>query len=79
MQENRVAVVTGAARGIGRRVALALSERGYAVAANDLAAPEDALEELKQVGAEARRRDHFRRLAACDRSELSWAFPPSGA
>jgi 3-oxoacyl-[acyl-carrier protein] reductase len=38
--ENRVAVVTGAARGIGHRVALTLADRGYAVAANDLAAPE---------------------------------------
>lgn len=50
--ENRVAVVTGTARGIGRRVALTLAERGYAVAANDLEAPEETLEELKRAGAE---------------------------
>jgi NAD(P)-dependent dehydrogenase (short-subunit alcohol dehydrogenase family) len=43
--------VTGAARGIGRRVALTLAERGYAVAANDLGAPEETLEELKRAGA----------------------------
>ena len=49
----RVAVVTGAARGIGRRVALVLAERGYAVAANDLSAPERTLGELDRVGAEA--------------------------
>jgi NAD(P)-dependent dehydrogenase (short-subunit alcohol dehydrogenase family) len=49
---EQVAVVTGAARGIGRRVALALAERGYAVAANDLSPPEEALIELEQVGAE---------------------------
>ncbi len=49
----RLAVVTGAARGIGRRVALVLAERGYAVAVNDLSAPEETLRELKRVGAEA--------------------------
>src|ERR687897_3887973 len=51
--KEQVAVVTGAARGIGRRVALALAERGYAVAANDLSPPEEALIEFEQVGAEA--------------------------
>jgi NAD(P)-dependent dehydrogenase (short-subunit alcohol dehydrogenase family) len=50
--EKHVALVTGSARGIGRRVALTLAERGYAVAANDLNAPESTLEELKQTGAE---------------------------
>jgi NAD(P)-dependent dehydrogenase (short-subunit alcohol dehydrogenase family) len=50
---EQVAVVTGAARGIGRRVALALAERGYAVAANDLSPPEEALIEFEQLGAEA--------------------------
>jgi NAD(P)-dependent dehydrogenase (short-subunit alcohol dehydrogenase family) len=50
---EQVAVVTGAARGIGRRVALVLAEHGYAVAANDLSPPEEALIEFEQVGAEA--------------------------
>ena len=51
--ENRVALVTGAARGIGRRVALTLAERGYRIAANDLHTPEGTLEELERAGAEA--------------------------
>jgi NAD(P)-dependent dehydrogenase (short-subunit alcohol dehydrogenase family) len=43
--------VTGAARDIGRRVTLALAKRSYAVAANDLVAPEETLEELKRASA----------------------------
>ncbi len=46
---SHVAVVTGDARGIGRRVALTLAERGYRIAANDLDTPEEALEELEWV------------------------------
>jgi NAD(P)-dependent dehydrogenase (short-subunit alcohol dehydrogenase family) len=49
---NRVAVITGAARGIGRKVALTLAGGGYAVAANDLKAPEGTVEELKGIGAD---------------------------
>src|SRR5918997_2665219 len=50
---EQVAVVTGAARGIGRRVALVLAEGGYTVAANDLFPPEGTLSELERAGAEA--------------------------
>lgn len=49
---SHVAAVTGAARGIGRQVALTLAERGYAVAANDLGVPEKTLEELERIGAD---------------------------
>jgi len=51
-EREEVAVVTGAARGIGRRVALTLTEEGYRIAANDLKTPEETLEELREAGAE---------------------------
>ncbi len=49
----RVAVVTGAARGIGRRISLVLAERGYAIAVNDLSTLEQTSGELRRVGTEA--------------------------
>ncbi|MCL7369907.1 MULTISPECIES: SDR family oxidoreductase [Streptomyces] len=39
MSENRVVVVTGAARGIGRATAVAFAREGYSVAGADIAAP----------------------------------------
>ncbi|QAB17632.1 NAD(P)-dependent oxidoreductase [Leucobacter muris] len=39
MSESRVAVVTGAARGIGRASAVALARAGYRIAGADIAAP----------------------------------------
>nr|MBA3953450.1 SDR family NAD(P)-dependent oxidoreductase [Rubrobacter sp.] len=47
-----VAVVTGAARGIGRRICSELAARGYRIAANDLNAPDETVEELRSAGAE---------------------------
>ena len=51
--EERVAVVTGAARGIGRETALELAGRGYAVVANDLQEPSETVAELEDLGAQA--------------------------
>ncbi|HVF02548.1 MAG TPA: SDR family NAD(P)-dependent oxidoreductase [Rubrobacteraceae bacterium] len=52
-EDKRVALVTGAARGIGQRVALTLAERGYRIAANDLRELEAVSRELQQAEAEA--------------------------
>ncbi|MCL5996471.1 MAG: 3-ketoacyl-ACP reductase [Chloroflexi bacterium] len=51
---HKVAMVTGASRGIGRGIALALAERGWSVAMNyhsNAAAAEDALREVQSLGA----------------------------
>lgn len=50
---NKVAVITGAAQGIGRRTAVVLAQNGFSVALNDLREPSDTLEEVRAMGAEA--------------------------
>jgi NAD(P)-dependent dehydrogenase (short-subunit alcohol dehydrogenase family) len=52
-ERREVAVVTGTARGIGRRAALTLADEGYRIAANDLEAPQETLRELRTAGTEA--------------------------
>ena len=47
-----VAVITGAAQGIGRRIAEVLAERGYALALNDLQPPGDTLTAIARHGVE---------------------------
>ncbi len=48
-----VAVVTGAAQGIGRRVAEELAERGYALTLADLREPDETLASVRERGAQA--------------------------
>jgi NAD(P)-dependent dehydrogenase (short-subunit alcohol dehydrogenase family) len=50
---GRVAIVTGAAQGIGKRTAELLAERGYDLALSDLRPPSDALSAVTALGAEA--------------------------
>src|SRR5579875_3765384 len=52
MDGPRVAVVTGAAQGIGRRTAEVLAGRGYRLALNDLREPRDTLDALGLPGGE---------------------------
>ena len=42
----RVAVVTGAAQGIGRAIALVLAKRGFALALNDLRVPTETIDDI---------------------------------
>ncbi|HTS13924.1 MAG TPA: SDR family oxidoreductase [Candidatus Limnocylindrales bacterium] len=51
--EKRVAVVTGAAQGIGRRTAEVLGERGYALALFDLRWMPETMAEARKRGADA--------------------------
>jgi len=53
--ENKVAVVTGAARGIGRATAISLARRGFAIALADRLVDEmnDAAEEVRGIGVDA--------------------------
>jgi NAD(P)-dependent dehydrogenase (short-subunit alcohol dehydrogenase family) len=50
---QRVAVITGAGQGIGRRTAEVLASRGYALALNDIRPVEAALASVRANGAEA--------------------------
>ena len=53
-REHRpVAAITGAAQGIGRRTAVELAERGYALALCDLRPCAETLAEVRGLGAEA--------------------------
>jgi NAD(P)-dependent dehydrogenase (short-subunit alcohol dehydrogenase family) len=51
--DKQIAAITGAAQGIGRRVAEVLASRGYRVALNDLRMPEKTLESIQSRGGEA--------------------------
>jgi NAD(P)-dependent dehydrogenase (short-subunit alcohol dehydrogenase family) len=48
-----VAVITGAAQGIGRKIAEVLAERGYALALNDLRPPADTVASVARHGVDS--------------------------
>jgi NAD(P)-dependent dehydrogenase (short-subunit alcohol dehydrogenase family) len=51
--DQRVAVVTGSAQGIGRRTAQLLAERGFKLALIDLRMPDETIRAIEKSGAEA--------------------------
>src|SRR5215475_1420158 len=53
LETKRVAVVTGAPHGIGKRTAEVLSTRGYSLVLSDLRSPSETLRILQTSGGEA--------------------------
>jgi NAD(P)-dependent dehydrogenase (short-subunit alcohol dehydrogenase family) len=51
--EHRIAVITGAAQGIGRQTALTLAARGYSLALNDVNSCAETCREAAALGAQA--------------------------
>ncbi len=55
-EQTKVALVTGASRGIGRAIAVGLAKRGFDVAINDIERQKDALQDVaKEIEASGRR------------------------
>jgi NAD(P)-dependent dehydrogenase (short-subunit alcohol dehydrogenase family) len=49
----KVALITGAAQGIGQRTSEVLAERGFALALNDLRSPSETVARARQQGVRA--------------------------
>jgi NAD(P)-dependent dehydrogenase (short-subunit alcohol dehydrogenase family) len=47
-EQAKIALVTGASRGIGRAIAIGMAKRGFDVAINDIERQKDALQEVAQ-------------------------------
>ncbi|MGW6779308.1 SDR family NAD(P)-dependent oxidoreductase [Brucella pseudogrignonensis] len=55
-EQAKIALVTGASRGIGRAIAVGLAKRGFDVAINDIERQKDALQDVvKEIEASGRR------------------------
>jgi NAD(P)-dependent dehydrogenase (short-subunit alcohol dehydrogenase family) len=83
--EGRV-LVTGAAQGLGRAIALALAERGAQVIATDLTPPHETVTKISKITpprSAAPRRQHVRQdsnvfahhCASCPKARNGWCVP----
>ncbi len=45
-EQAKIALVTGASRGIGRAIAIGMAKRGFDVAINDIERQKDALQDV---------------------------------
>jgi NAD(P)-dependent dehydrogenase (short-subunit alcohol dehydrogenase family) len=52
VEERRIAIVTGAAQGIGRQTAVELAGRGFTLVLNDLRSADETLKDVKAAGGE---------------------------
>src|SRR5512138_2058321 len=68
--KNKIAWVTGAARGMGRGIALCLAEQGADIALNDLGGPEDAQEVLDEIAARGQK-CHYWQADVSDREAMT--------
>jgi NAD(P)-dependent dehydrogenase (short-subunit alcohol dehydrogenase family) len=50
VEERRIALITGAAQGIGRQTAVELAGRGYTLVLNDLRSADETLRDVKAAG-----------------------------
>ncbi len=48
-EQAKIALVTGASRGIGRAIAIGMAKRGFDVAINDIERQQDALQEVARA------------------------------
>jgi NAD(P)-dependent dehydrogenase (short-subunit alcohol dehydrogenase family) len=71
---NKVAVVTGAARGIGRTLAIGLAQAGYDVAVTDLPSQDGGLSETQAAIEEAGRKAWVEPMNVSNKAEVDAAF-----
>ena len=76
---GKVAVVTGAAAGLGRAEALGLARLGATVVVNDIAAALDASDVIDEIGRPAPKRSRSPATSANAPPPTNWSPAPTGS